>query len=229
MELPPKSFHVVQVFKNCYKYDKSYKDYELRKEFVLWKDEIESEASISNEVVEISNRLYKNRTGIIGDLMLIIDNNYSNKHEFDNLRLINKETFVDNLVYNAICREEFENESRVKFGQLRSKGINFEIFKIKKGQVIEFHLNWDEWKIGFPIRENYKLIDLKLNRPVEIKVNGKRDFSMTGRGKRTFYENNYILEYKGIFSELRVNNNLSKVIKRIPKISKQINLLKQIK
>lgn len=35
-----KPFHVIQVFSNSYHYDKEYKEFETRKEWVKWKKEI---------------------------------------------------------------------------------------------------------------------------------------------------------------------------------------------
>ena len=77
----------------------------------------------------------------------------------------------------------------------------FEIFKIGRNNsgTFDLHLNYsaNEFHIGIPKRDDHKIAELKLNKPIRYKVNGKSDFTMTGRKQRTFVEYDYIFEYLG--------------------------------
>lgn len=77
----------------------------------------------------------------------------------------------------------------------------FEIFKIgrNKSGTFDLHLNYsaNKFHIGTPEREDHKIAELKLNKPIRYKVNGKSDFTMSGRKQRTFVEYDYIFEYLG--------------------------------
>ncbi len=82
-----------------------------------------------------------------------------------------------------------------------SKPRAFEIFKIEKNKsgTFDLHLNYtaNEFHIGIPKRDDHKIAELKLHKPIRYKVNGKSDFTMTGRKQRTFVEYDYIIEYLG--------------------------------
>lgn len=77
----------------------------------------------------------------------------------------------------------------------------FEIFKIKENKSNNFDLSLNysanESYIGIPKRDDHKIAELKLHRPIRYRLNGKSDFTMTGRKQRTFLEYDYIFEYLG--------------------------------
>jgi hypothetical protein len=78
------------------------------------------------------------------------------------------------------------------------KPRSFEIFNIKRSSkdVFELFLNYDrnEFAIGIPKRKNHKIAELKPGIFLRYLVNGKSDFTMTGRKQRTYYEYEYIFE-----------------------------------
>ncbi len=75
---------------------------------------------------------------------------------------------------------------------------SFEIFKICKKQDdnYDLYINYvaNSMVIGEPARENHKICELKMNQPIRYKINGKSDFTMSGRKERCFYEFDYIIE-----------------------------------
>lgn len=79
-----------------------------------------------------------------------------------------------------------------------SKSCNFEIFEFRKtdNDTFEVWLKYSD-TIGSPKRENHKIAELKIGKPVRYKINGKDDFTLTGRKQRTFYEFDFLLEYIG--------------------------------
>ena len=92
------------------------------------------------------------------------------------------------------------NRQLICFNRLLRKGT-CEIFKIEKNEsgTFDLHLNYsaNEFHIGIPKRDDHKIAELKLGKPIRYKVNGKSDFTMTGRKQRTFVEYDYIFEYLG--------------------------------
>lgn len=81
---------------------------------------------------------------------------------------------------------------------------NFEIFEFRKtdGECFEVWLKYTD-AIGFPKRENHKIAELKIGKPIRFKINGKSDFTMTGRKQRTFSEFDYIIEYVGTADKIQ--------------------------
>lgn len=78
---------------------------------------------------------------------------------------------------------------------------SFEIFRIHKTEtgIIELYLNYEAnaGSIGIPKRENHKIAELKQNKPIRYKINGKSDATLSGRKQRTYVEFDYIIEYLG--------------------------------
>ncbi len=82
-----------------------------------------------------------------------------------------------------------------------STSLTFDIFKMLSEQpgIFNLQLNYsdNQLAIGIPERDNHKIAELKINKPVRYKLNGKSDFTMTGRKQRTFVEYDYLIEYLG--------------------------------
>ena len=82
-----------------------------------------------------------------------------------------------------------------------ARSLTFEIFRIEKKDPDAFNLYLDysgnQFSIGIPGRDDHKIAAIKLNQPVRYRVNGKSDFTMSGRKQRTFAEYDYLIEYVG--------------------------------
>lgn len=93
---------------------------------------------------------------------------------------------------------------------------SFEIFKIRKAgsDTYELFVEYAEnaMKIGIPERINHKICELKQSKPVRYQINGKSDFTMSGRKARTFYEFDYVIEWLGAASKIDFKE-LSKIRK----------------
>jgi hypothetical protein len=87
---------------------------------------------------------------------------------------------------------------------IQSRHWDFEIFEFKKTleQSIEVWLKYTD-SIGIPKRENHKIAELRIGKPIRFKINGKDDFTMTGRKQRTFSEFDYFLEYLGTADKIQ--------------------------
>lgn len=93
----------------------------------------------------------------------------------------------------------------------------FDIFRIDSEEIesIDLYLNFtaNASLIGFPGREDHKFMTLKKGKALQYLLNGKSDFTLTGRKQRTFNEFEYIFEYPGeagevhFVSEVEVEKN----------------------
>ena len=91
-------------------------------------------------------------------------------------------------------------------------------------------MNWNYWDLGDIKREQFKLTKLKENKSVEIKINGKRDFSLSSRSERLFIEKNFIIQYLGTIEKINLVPKSEFISeKKIPIDRKLINLMKRIK
>jgi len=117
----------------------------------------------------------------------------------------------------------------IKTAQLSKNAFNWQCLQFKKAESIDIHLLWNYWNVGIPERENFKIISLQKNKPVEIYLNGKTEFSMTSRRATTYNERNFIVEYFGEFDEFEfVDESDFNFTKKIPVECKRINLLKHL-
>lgn len=105
----------------------------------------------------------------------------------------------------------------------------FDIFEIKSKEVIELHLQYKYFGVGTPERENFKLGEIKKGKPIEIKINGKTDFSLTSRRARVFKEQTYIFNYIGDFRECKIlKEPFDFTMKRLPPDRKVVDLIKPL-
>lgn len=121
------------------------------------------------------------------------------------------ESFIVNKNFENLKLPEWYKKSRRDFIIADNRnfyGLNqistpkaFEIFKIQKSdnEVYEVFIDYlsNSERIGIPERENHKICNLKQSKPIRYKINGKSDFTMSGRKERTFYEFDFIIEWIG--------------------------------
>ncbi len=160
------------------------------------------------------------------------------------LTLSSEHTFLDIMENDLIVLNDSNDESdfgSIHFYNLNKKhgNIPFSIFKLQKSKTLndsgglelelELHLNYNETTIGDPKRENFKIANLLPGKTIEVKVNGKFDFSMTGRRERTYKEQIFRFQLCGPVSSIefaRVSPN--SWVKKIPQPNKIIDLMKQL-
>ena len=110
-----------------------------------------------------------------------------------------------------------------------SRPRKYHIFDIRYNSQIELHLRYSYFDVGIPARQDFKLCSLKQDVPVEIKINGKTDFSMSSRRARAFKEQRYIFEFLGEFDKCNLMKKpIKSTLKRVPKDRKVIDLMKTL-
>jgi hypothetical protein len=72
--------------------------------------------------------------------------------------------------------------------------IRLAVFDLKPGTPIQVGFRYDASVIGFPTRNGFLLGPLEVGRPLELRINGKRDFNLSSRRERTYTEQHFRLE-----------------------------------
>ena len=107
--------------------------------------------------------------------------------------------------------------------------IDLYIFKLKfVNERWELFLQYNYFAIGKPERDDFKLCDIYLNKPVEIKINGKIDFSASRGRERIYKEQYYVFEYLGAFRRCNIVMPFEYIRKKVPANSITIDLMKKL-
>lgn len=196
---------VFQVFRNIHVYDKTQKSFEDRKEALAWQE-------------------IPSKSGWVVDNELYLPEKILQDPGFTACNLI---TIEDNHLVN-VARTEYEQESNHCF--TLGNFIKLDIFKLKRDhEELELFLQHGYFEVGIPSRDNFKLCTIKKNSPVEIKINGKTESSLTARRARQFKEQHYIIDYIGDFRSCKLlREPYDPVIKQVPANRKVVDLIKPL-
>jgi hypothetical protein len=126
--------------------------------------------------------------------------------------------------------DEADSAKRSALHFLKTSSANrLEIFKIFGKDPIELHLEWSYFHVGDPSRDHMKLCYLVPGKAYEIRINGKTDFSLTGRRPRHYLEQIFVVEHLGIFSEYTPISDSKKIhSNKLPELRKVIDLRKPL-
>ena len=197
-----KHFKLVQLFRNINTYGKAEKSFEDRKAKIAWKPIKSTAGFVKDNIVYLPETIVAQPNFAQSDLIILIDDNFKT---------------AQNVAYIKEKNLCFKNKSSNKFDFLQAK----------LDEKIEFHLNPGYFEVGLPVREEFKICELVKDKPISIKINGKRDFSLTSRRARTFVEQEYIFNYVGDFTTIQIEKEPSLLItKAIPSALKVIDLMK---
>jgi len=192
----------IQIFRKIYLYGKDEKAFSDRKEKLVWKP-------------------FDCRSGFVLNNQLYLPASIGNNVHLNNCQLITLEDgakpYATDVMYQNQCFQ-------------KNAHIELDIFKIKWNDPMELHLNYGYFSVGLPERQNFQVAILEKEKPIEILINGKTDFSASSRRQRTFIDQHYIIELSGEFSEaiLLSDHELKSTKKQLPVPAKKINLLKPL-
>ena len=190
---------VFQVFRNINIYEKTEKSFDDRKDKSEWNKISSKSGHVINGELYLPEQIINNPDLVTCDLITIEDDNVPNPKGD----------------YNRCLHLARNNK--------------FDIFEIKKKDDIELHLKYGYFEVGIPRRENFKLGEIKRNKPIEIKINGKTDSSLTSRRARVYKEQAYIFEYIGDFDKCKIlREPYDSTVKHVPAERKVIDLTKQL-
>jgi hypothetical protein len=194
---------ILQVFSNVQRYTTEERSFDKRKERLEWKP-----------TESVNGRIKDGQLFLPADIL-----------QHPALERCNLITIKDSLAPDFAYMERMESNDCFELTAARKLGN----FKIKQGEELDLFLDYDRFFIGIPKRANIKLCSLRLQQPVEIAINGKTDFSLTGRRAREFTDQHYIFEYLGDFKSCIVLAEKAKpVVKQIPGERKLVDMIKPL-
>lgn len=144
-----------------------------------------------------SGVLIESSKGYYQDEVLYLPEEIKDSIHIQNTHLV---LIIDSLVNHSkySFRSENENSDFPVSLNNQEKSKSIEIFDLRRNNdgFFEIFLNYEKhaFFLGVPKRQNHKIADLKPNKCFSFLINGKSDFTMTGRKQRTFYEHEYFFE-----------------------------------
>lgn len=220
---------ILQVYHNYFLYHKDMKSFSDRKELTEWKNEINSKSAYLKD-----GKLILSKSDYSPDILncdLIILNDFNSESEPEAIKSQNQRWQKDLVDFEERTDGQLlENLKQVQYFTFVGSQRKFEIFQLKKlDNHIELHLLYDLYEIGEPKRENFKLCNLEMNIPIEIKINGKLDHSLSSGRKRSYKEHCYIFHLIGETDEFELAREpFTGSMKQIPKPLKTVDLMKEL-
>lgn len=205
------------------------KSFSDRKELTAWKREIKSKSAYLE-----AGKLVLSKSDNNPDLLncdLIILNDFNSESEIEAIESQNQrwqKELID--LEEKTDGQIWANLKQVQYFTFFGSQRKFEIFQLKivNGQI-ELHLFYDLFEIGEPKRENFKLCNLEMNIPIEIKINGKLDHSLSSGRERSYKEHCYIFHLIGETDEFELTREPFRgSVKQIPKPLKTVDLMKDL-
>ncbi len=182
--------HVMHVFHNMHTYGKSGNNHDYRKYYLEW----------PNEFVFAAGHVDRNT-------VLLNESIEPHAHDFEQCRMLVMTDTASGSNYRPICDERQQTTESYSLIRDFEHPRNYSIFKLTRvGATLNLHLNYKDngSYIGIPRREDFMLAEIRPNQPLRVTINGKYDFSLTGRRARTFHLLDYLFVYYGEFSEFKV-------------------------
>ena len=104
-----------------------------------------------------------------------------------------------------------------------------DIFELRLNDELELHLRYGYYDVGIPKRSDFKLCEIRRGKPVEVKINGKTDHSVSKGRDRLFKEQHYVFHYLGDFSSAALlREPFEPTPKHVPAERKVVDLIKQL-
>lgn len=218
---------ILQVYHNYFLYHKDMKSFADRKELTDWNKEIKSKSAYLKDGKLVLSK--SDFTSEIHNSNLIVLNDLNHSSKLKNLKNSNYQQDLIESERNTYSQIRSPLK-QVEYFNLDNSKKNFAIFQLRKvDDIIELHLLYDYFEIGEPERKNFKLCNLEIDVPVEIKINGKLDHSLSSRRERTYKEHCCIFHLAGQTNEFELERSPFRgSLKKIPKPLKVVDLMKQL-
>lgn len=213
---------LVQVFRHVHRYDKSEKSFEDRKEDLAWRPISSKNGHVKEGVLFLPEEVLQDPKLTHCDLITVEDDLQEPSLWYGD----------QGYTYHAALRvPRQEGPMRPDFHHCfhLHHPNRLDIFEIRQNEDLELFLRYGYYAVGVPERPNFKLCELKKGSAVEIKINGKTDFSLTSRRGRQFKEQHYIFHYVGDFTHCRIlKEPYAPFVKEMPADRKVVDLLKPL-
>jgi hypothetical protein len=205
---------VIQVYRNQQYYGKDEKSYETRRDALAWQPIPSATGYVKDGTLYLPPGVQESDIPAGCNLLIFTDNNQrpAPKGIFMELRIGNH--YGDRTVYMGYVQHF----------------LQYDFLQFRMAEPMELHLCLqDVFGLITPVRPQFKLCELEPGQQVLIKLNGKNDFSASGRRGRTFMEWEYIIDYLGDFSSCTIlPEPHAPIIKHAPQPDKIIDLIKPL-
>lgn len=196
--------HIFHIFQKSAQIPKVDYTPNFRKSFFQWKKRLKSEVGyVQNGKLFLPD--YREEEMNVSRTGAIILKDIPGYSELEKRKSLEIEQRKWNLPDWFIQNQLKQNPEFMCFNKEDRKWF-FGMFSIEKSSSGEFDLFIGLTENPFssePVQNNYKLCTLKKETPVEILVNSKSDFTMTGRKQRIYSEYDCIIQYWGDVSEVK--------------------------
>ena len=173
--------HIIQIFDNSYEYTKDARSFEDRKLQHSWKKEIPSySGKLDGEELWLNKSQFKKSQLDNSDFIFLLDHNSDSIQEilekFDYLEphKLNELKQANHSQQLRIINEEAHKIEHVFYTKLLNSAFKWKCFRFHYDEMPVIDLDYDEFKLGKPRRDNFTICRLEKNTPIEIKINGKQ-------------------------------------------------------
>jgi hypothetical protein len=73
-------------------------------------------------------------------------------------------------------------------------------------EKLQLRFHWEYFTVGDPQRDEMKIASLPPGKSLEFKINGKTDFSLTGRRPRHYLEQDFLIRNHGLVESWQVTD-----------------------
>lgn len=175
---------VLQVFHNVVSFGKEENNAAAREALCCWQNMLQSRCGDAVKgVLPLPQELLADRPRFERSDLLIL-NDYNNAEQ----------------VGERVPLHEEVGSSGVTLLQLGNRTADYEIFQLRRGEAgLELHLAYTRHAayIGAPRRSDYRIACLKPGDVLRVTINGKLDFSASGRRARSYQVRDYLFQYLG--------------------------------
>ncbi|EMR03212.1 hypothetical protein [Cesiribacter andamanensis] len=204
---------LVQLHRRLLDYGKELRSFDARKTISQWQEPLYSRSGHVQE-------------GVLYLPQLIVEHPQFQQCTFISLEDRHQAQAELPVLASPSCYQQLEPQRNACLDLRHPRSLH--IFQLREQDgKIEVHLQWGYFEVGEPRRDNIKLAELEAGKSVEIKINGKRDASLSSRRARTYREQAYIFEHLGHFTQARLlPPSAPAVAKQLPQDRKLVDLLK---
>jgi hypothetical protein len=182
--------HVLQIFYHRLTYSKDERRLRNRSDQMYqWSKSIQSaNGMVRNDVLFLAGSEVERYKLDQNDLLILTD--YHQDFSTNEQALLEQEGYLD--TKGKLVDRHFLN--------FKQNEDTYGILRFKQAESLEVHLNYSYFGVGLPKRDNFKLAELRDNKGIRIRINGKMDFSATSRRERTYKEHDIFIWYYGRFN-----------------------------
>lgn len=177
---------VLQVFHNVVSFGKEENNATAREALCRWQEALQSRCGeVEGESLALPQALRADRPRFERSDLLIL-NDYNDTEQ----------------VGKRVPLHEEVGTSGVTLLQLGSRSVYYEIFQLRREESgLELHLAYTPHAayIGATRRSDYQVARLEPGRPLRVTINGKLDFSASGRRARSYQVRDYLFLLLGDF------------------------------